>query len=46
MLVGYLQKTKEELKNLKKHEIQNIFTEMNKIKLVFNMVWLTEILKI
>ena len=33
-------------KNLKKQEIQNIFTEMNYIKLVFNMIWLLEILKI
>ena len=29
----------KEFKKLKKQEIQNIFTEMNKIKLVFNMIW-------
>ena len=33
-------------KNLKKQKMQSIFTEMNKIKLVFNMIWLMEILKI
>ena len=29
----------KEFKKWKKQEIQNIFTEMNKIKLVFNMIW-------
>ena len=29
VLVDPLQKTKKEFKNLKKQEIQNIFTEMN-----------------
>ena len=36
----------KEFKNLKKYKIQNIFTEMSKIKLDFNMIRLTEILKI
>ena len=36
----------KEFKNLKKQEIQAIFTKMNLIKLVFNMIWHTEILKI
>ena len=30
---------------LKKQEIQTIFTKMNLIRLVFNMIWLMEILK-
>ena len=46
MLVNSLQKTKKELKNLKKQEIQTIFTKINWIRLVFNMIWLMEILKI
>ena len=36
----------KEFKNLKKQEIQTIFTKMNLIKLVFSMTWLMEILKI
>ena len=44
-LVDHLVKTKEELKSLKKQEIQEIFTKMNQIKLVFNMIWLMEIFK-
>ena len=36
----------KEFKNLKKQEIQTIFTKMNLIKLVFNTIWLMEILKI
>ena len=32
-------------KNLKKQEIQAIFTKMNFIRLVFNMIWHIEILK-
>ena len=39
-------KIKEEFKNLKKHKIQNIFTKMKQIKLVFSMIWFMEILKI
>ena len=39
-------KAKKEFKNLKKQGIQNIFIEINQIKLVFSMVWLMEILKI
>ena len=43
---GDLLKTKKEFKNLKEQEIQTIFTKMNLIKLVFNMIWHMEILKI
>ena len=39
-------KNKKEFKNLKKQETQTIFTKMNLIRLVFNMTWLMEILKI
>ena len=46
VLAGHLLKTKKEFKNLKKQEIQAIFTEMNLIKHVFSMIWLMEILKI
>ena len=46
VLADHLLKTKKESKNLKKQEIQTIFTKMNLIKLVFNMIWLMEILKI
>ena len=46
VLVGHLLKTKKEFKNLKKQEIQAIFTKMNLIRLVFNMIWHMEILKI
>ena len=46
VLADYLLKTKEGFKNLKKQEIQTIFTKMNLIRLVFNMTWLMEILKI
>ena len=38
--------TNKEFKNLKKQEIQAIFTKMNLIKLVFSMIWHMEILKI
>ena len=40
-----IQKFKE-FKNLKKQEIQAIFTKMNWLKHAFNMIWLMEILKI
>ena len=46
VLVGHLLKIKKEFKNLKKQEIQAIFTKMNLIRLVFNMIWHIEILKI
>ena len=46
VLVVHLLKINKEFKNLKKQEIQTIFTKMNLIKLVFNMIWLMEILKI
>ena len=36
----------KEFKNLKKQEIQAIFTKMNLIRLVFNMIWHMGILKI
>ena len=42
---GPFTKNKEFI-NLKKQEIQAIFTKMNLVKLVFNMIWLMEILKI
>ena len=41
-----LLKIKKEFKDLKKQEIQAIFTKMNWIKHAFNMIWLMEILKI
>ena len=43
---GPFTKNKERIQNLKKQEIQAIFTKMNLIRLVFNMIWLIEILKI
>ena len=36
---GLFTKTKERFKNLKKQEIQAIFTNMNLIRLVFNVIW-------
>ena len=36
----------KEYKNLKNHQTQDIYTKMNQIKLVFNMIWLLKILKI
>ena len=42
---GPFTKNKERIQNLKKLEIQTIFTKMNLTKLVFNMIWLMEILK-
>ena len=41
---GPFSKNKKEYKNLKKHEIQDIFIKTNKIKLAFNMTWLKKIL--
>ena len=43
---GPFTKTRKEFKNLKKQEIQVIFTKMNLIRLVFSMIWLMVILKI
>ena len=43
---GPFTKNKERIQNLKKQDIQAIFTKMNLIRLVFNMIWLMEILKI
>ena len=46
VLVNHLLKIKKEFKNLKKQEIQAIFTKMNLIKRAFSMIWLMGILKI
>ena len=46
VLVDHLLKTKKEFKNLKKQEIQAVFKKMNLIRLVFNLIWHMEILKI
>ena len=46
VLVDHLLKIKKEFKNLKKCEIQAIYTKMNLIRLVLNMIWHMEILKI
>ena len=43
---GLFTKNKEKIQNLKKQEIRVLFTKMNLIKLVFNMIWLMVILKI
>ena len=37
---GPFTKTKKEFKKLKKQELQAIFTKMNLIRLVFNIIWL------
>ena len=42
---GPFTKKKKEFRNLKKQEIQTIFTKTNLIRLVFNMIWHMEILK-
>ena len=39
-------KNEERIQKLKKQEIQVIFTKMNLIRLVFNMIWHMEILNI
>ena len=39
--VVHLLKTKSELKSLIRLEIQILFTEMNLIRLIFNVIWLT-----
>ena len=38
--------SKKQFRNSKKQEKQNIFRKMNMIRLLFNMIWLMEILKI
>ena len=43
---GPFTKNKERIQKFKKQEIQAIFTKMSLIRLVFNMIWLMEILKI
>ena len=40
VLLVHLPETKRELKNLCRKEIQMLFTKMNLIKLVLNMIWL------
>ena len=42
----FTKNTKKEYKDLNEQKIQNIFTKISLIKLVFNMIWLIEILKI
>ena len=43
---GLFTKYKERIQNLKKQEIQAIFTKINLIRLVFNMMWHMDILKV
>ena len=43
---GPFTKKKKEFKNLKKQGIQAVFINMNLIRLVFNMIWPMETLKI
>ena len=43
---GPFTKNKERIQKFKKKDIQTLFTKMNLIKLVFNMIWFMEILKI
>ena len=43
---GSFTKDKERIENLFKQEIQNVFTKMILINLVFNMIWLIINLKI
>ena len=43
---GPFTKTKKELKNLCRLEIQTLFTEMSLVKLVFSMIWLMAYQKI
>ena len=45
-LVDHLLKTKKKFKNLKKREIQAIFTKMKLIGHAFNAIWVMGILKI
>ena len=42
----FTKNNKKKIKNLNKQEMQVIFTKMNLLKLVFNMIWLMQILKI
>ena len=47
LVVNPLKMNKEQKKKkLKKYEIRDMFMNMNKIKLVFNLTWYIEILKI
>ena len=43
---GPFTKNKERIQSLKKQGIQAIFIKMNLIRIVFNMIWHMEILKI
>ena len=42
----FTKKKKNKYKNLKKHEIQNIFIKKNRTKLAFSMIWHIVILRI
>ena len=46
VLVDHSRKTKKEYKSLKKQEIHDIFINTNSVKLVFNLIWFMDILKI
>ena len=46
MLVDHLQKLEKEYKRLKEQEIHDLFVKTRYIKLVFNITWLMENLKI
>ena len=43
---GPFTKNKERIQKFKETEVRVLFTKMNLIKLVFNMIWLMVILKI
>ena len=43
---GPFTENKERIQKLKKQEIQDTFLKMNQKRLVFNMIWLMEILSI
>ena len=43
---AFTKKKKSKYKNLKKHEIQNIFIKKNRTKLAFSMIWHIVILRI
>ena len=43
---GPFTKNKEKIQKIQKLEMQAIFTKMNSISLVFNMIWLMEVLKV
>ena len=43
MFVDHFLKTKKEFKNLKKQDLQTIFTKINLIRLVFNITWFLDL---